>query len=122
MARAAGALVFVDAVHYAPHVLPDVRALECDLLACSAYKFYGPHVGVLWGRRELLDRLDVPRSAPAPDTAPEKFETGTQNHEGIVGAGGGSAMAGVAQRRAATTCARRSPTCTTSFTIASRDW
>ncbi len=86
MARDAGALTFVDGVHYAPHFLPAVHQLECDLFACSAYKFHGPHVGVLWGRRDLLERLDVPRLAPAPDTAPERLETGTQNHEGIVGA------------------------------------
>ncbi len=86
-ARAAGALVFVDAVHYAPHHLLDVAALGADLVACSAYKFYGPHIGVLWGRRALLEQLDVPKLAPAPDTAPERLETGTQNHEGIVGAG-----------------------------------
>lgn len=86
MAREAGALVFVDGVHYAPHFLPDVAALGCDLFACSAYKFHGPHVGVLWGRQDLLERLDVPRLEPAPATAPERLETGTQNHEGIVGA------------------------------------
>lgn len=81
-----GALMFVDAVHYAPHVLTDVRALDCDFLACSAYKFYGPHVGILWGRRDLLTSLDFPKLTPAPDNAPERVETGTQNHEGIVGA------------------------------------
>jgi cysteine desulfurase family protein (TIGR01976 family) len=86
MAHAAGALVFVDGVHYAPHFLPDVAALGCDLFACSAYKFHGPHVGVLWGHRSLLERLDVPRLEPGPSTAPERLETGTQNHEGIVGA------------------------------------
>jgi cysteine desulfurase family protein (TIGR01976 family) len=86
LAHAAGALVFVDAVHYAPHVLVDVGALDCDLLACSAYKFYGPHVGVLYGRQAVLEQLHVPKLAPAPDTAPERLETGTQNHEGIVGA------------------------------------
>ncbi len=85
-ARDAGALVCVDAVHYAAHALVDVDALGCDFLTCSAYKFYGPHVGVLWGRGELLDRLDFPRLAPAPQAAPERAETGTQNHEGIVGA------------------------------------
>ena len=86
MAHDAGALVFIDGVHYAPHFLPDVVALGCDLFACSADKFHGPHVGVLWGRRPLLERLDVPRLEPAPDAAPERLETGTQNHEGIVGA------------------------------------
>jgi cysteine desulfurase family protein (TIGR01976 family) len=87
IARARKALVFVDAVHYAPHVLADVRALDADFLACSAYKFYGPHIGVLWGKRDLLERLDVPKLDPAPNEAPENLETGTQNHEGIVGAG-----------------------------------
>ena len=86
LAKANGALVFVDAVHYAPHVLVDVKALGCDFLACSAYKFYGPHVGVLWGKRDLMSSLDVPKLIPAPETSPERLETGTQNHEGIVGA------------------------------------
>jgi len=86
MARAAGALTFVDAVHYAPHELVDVSAIGCDFLACSAYKFYGPHIGILFGRTEALRRIDVPKLAPAPDSAPERMETGTLNHEGIVGA------------------------------------
>lgn len=85
-AHEAGALAFVDAVHYAPHCLVDVRQLDCDFLACSPYKFYGPHVGVLFGRRALVESLDVPRLEPAPDTAPERLETGTQCHEGIAGA------------------------------------
>lgn len=85
-ARAQGALVYVDAVHYAAHGPMDVEAWGCDFVACSAYKFYGPHVGVLWGRHELLDRLDFPRLDPAPQEAPDRAETGTQNHEGIVGA------------------------------------
>jgi cysteine desulfurase family protein (TIGR01976 family) len=85
IAHDAGALVFVDGVHYAPHFLPDVAELGCDLFACSAYKFHGPHVGVLWGKRALLERLDVPRLEPAPSTSPERLETGTQNQEGIVG-------------------------------------
>ena len=87
MARSVGALVFIDAVHYVPHALVDVRALDCDFLAMSAYKFYGPHVGVLFGKLELLESLDFPKLDPAPDSAPENVETGTQNHEGIVGAG-----------------------------------
>jgi cysteine desulfurase family protein (TIGR01976 family) len=87
LAHAVGALVFVDAVHYAPHALVDVRAMDCDFLACSAYKFYGPHVGILYGRRELIAALDVPKLLPAPDNAPDRLETGTLNHEGIVGAG-----------------------------------
>jgi cysteine desulfurase family protein (TIGR01976 family) len=86
LVHAVGGLLFVDAVHYAPHALVDVDALGCDLLACSAYKFYGPHVGVLFGRHDLLSRVDVPKLDPAPSTTPERIETGTQNHEGIVGA------------------------------------
>ncbi|HEX9000958.1 MAG TPA: cysteine desulfurase-like protein [Blastocatellia bacterium] len=86
LAHEFGALVYVDAVHYASHELPDVRALECDFLACSAYKFYGPHIGVLYGRGDLLQSLDVPKLQPASNEAPDRLETGTQNHEGIIGA------------------------------------
>ncbi len=86
MAHAVGAKIFVDAVHYAPHGLIDVREWNCDFLACSAYKFYGPHIGILYARRERLDSLDFPKLIPAPDSAPERAETGTQNHEGIGGA------------------------------------
>ena len=86
LAHAAGALVFVDAVHYAPHRLLDVHALGADFAACSAYKFYGPHIGVLWGRRHRIEALDVPKLRPAPESSPERLETGTQNHEGIAGA------------------------------------
>lgn len=87
LARSVGALVFVDAVHYEPHALVDVQTLDCDFLAMSAYKFYGPHEGVLFGRAELLESIDFPKLVPAPDVAPENVETGTQNHEGIVGTG-----------------------------------
>ena len=86
MAHAVGAKIFVDAVHYAPHGLIDVREWNCDFLVCSAYKFYGPHLGILYGRRELLESLDFPKLIPAPNSAPERAETGTQNHEGIAGA------------------------------------
>lgn len=86
MAKQTNAVTVVDAVHYAPHHLVDVKALDCDVLACSAYKFYGPHVGVLYTRRRVLEALDVPKLEPAPDTGGERLETGTQNHEGIVGA------------------------------------
>lgn len=85
-AHEVGALVFVDAVQYVPHGPVDVQALGCDLLACSAYKFFGPHVGVLYGRYELLDRLRAYKVRPAKNQPPHKFETGTQNHEGIAGA------------------------------------
>ncbi|MFI5456186.1 MAG: cysteine desulfurase-like protein [Isosphaerales bacterium] len=86
MAHEAEALSFVDAVHFAPHQLIDVQEWGCDFLACSAYKFHGPHVGVLYGKREQLEALDVPKLQPAPDGIPDRLETGTQNHEGIVGA------------------------------------
>jgi len=86
LGHAVGATVFVDAVHYAPHNLVDVQAIGCDYLACSAYKFYGPHIGILWGKRDLIEALDAPRLEPAPQESPERLETGTQNHEGIVGA------------------------------------
>jgi cysteine desulfurase family protein (TIGR01976 family) len=86
LARAGGALTFVDAVHFAPHEPVDVRLIGCDFLACSAYKFYGPHVGIMFARESILRSLDVPKLAPAPESAPERLETGTLNHEGIVGA------------------------------------
>lgn len=85
MAHDAGALVYVDAVQYAPHGPIDVQQLECDFLVCSAYKFFGPHVGILYGRYELLDRLTAYKVRPAPSKPPEKFEIGTLNHEGIAG-------------------------------------
>jgi cysteine desulfurase family protein (TIGR01976 family) len=87
IAKDAGVLTFVDAVHLVPHELLDVKALGCDFLACSSYKFYGPHAGILYGRQELLDTYPFPKLAPAPDRAPERAETGTQNHEGIAGIG-----------------------------------
>jgi selenocysteine lyase/cysteine desulfurase len=86
LARAAGVLTFVDAVHFAPHELVDVKQIGCDFLACSAYKFYGPHIGIMFAREDVLRRLDVPKLEPAPETVPERLETGTLNHEGIVGA------------------------------------
>src|SRR5687767_8367943 len=86
LAHSAGALVFVDAVHYAPHALIDVKKLNCDFLGMSAYKFYGPHVGILWAKGALLREIDFPKLIPAPDYIPENAETGTQNQEGMVGA------------------------------------
>ena len=85
-ARKAGAITVVDAVHYAPHSLVNANELAADFLLCSAYKFYGPHIGVCYGSNEATDALSLPRLEPAPDTVPECLETGTQNHEGIVGA------------------------------------
>jgi cysteine desulfurase family protein (TIGR01976 family) len=84
-AKAVGAVSFVDAVQYAPHLRPDVQQAECDFLACSAYKFYGPHVGVMWGKRSLLESLDPWKVRPASDLIPNRWETGTLNHEGIAG-------------------------------------
>ncbi|HUG41696.1 MAG TPA: cysteine desulfurase-like protein [Longimicrobiales bacterium] len=85
-ARAVGALVYVDAVHYAPHSLPDAAALDADFLVVSPYKFYGPHLGALWGRTALLEELDLPRVESAPAGAPERVETGTLSFEAIAGA------------------------------------
>ena len=86
LAHSVGALALVDAVHYAPYFLCDVKAADCDFLTCSAYKFYGPHVSVFYGKQDLLESVDFPKLQPAPDTAPERAEMGTQNHEGIAGA------------------------------------
>jgi cysteine desulfurase family protein (TIGR01976 family) len=85
MAHDAGALVYIDAVQYAPHGSIDVQQLGCDFLAASAYKFFGPHMGMLYGRFDLLDKLFPYKVRPAPKNPPGKFETGTQNHEGIAG-------------------------------------
>jgi cysteine desulfurase family protein (TIGR01976 family) len=86
LAHDAGALCFVDAVHYAPHGPLDVAELECDFLVCSVYKFFGPHVGVLWGRAEALESIPPYHLRTVPACIPDKFETGTLNHEGIAGA------------------------------------
>ncbi len=115
-AHACGARVFVDAVHYAPHGAIDVQAIDCDFLACSAYKIFGPHQGLLYGKQEHLERLRAFKVRPADDDLPWRFETGTQNHECMAGTtaaidylaelglrcGGGSATEG---RRAAVVAA-----------------
>ncbi len=85
MGRAVGAMTYVDAVQYAPHGPIDVQALDCDFLVCSAYKFFGPHVGILYGKQEHLESLPAYKVRPAPNSAPERWETGTKNHEGIAG-------------------------------------
>ena len=85
LAHEAGALAFIDAVHYAPHGLIDVRALDCDFLACSPYKFFGPHMGCIYGKRELLLRFRPYKVRPAPAYLPDRWETGTQIHEGLTG-------------------------------------
>jgi cysteine desulfurase family protein (TIGR01976 family) len=85
LAREAGAWSFIDAVHYAPHGPIDVHSLGCDFLACSPYKFFGPHMGALYGRRELMLRLRPYKVRPAPDKLPDRWEVGTLNHEGLAG-------------------------------------
>lgn len=85
LAHEVGALIYCDAVHYAPHRRIDVQAWDCDFLACSAYKFFGPHVGILWGKQEHLRRLPAYKVRPATDELPGRWMTGTQNHEGLAG-------------------------------------
>jgi cysteine desulfurase family protein (TIGR01976 family) len=85
LAHQVGAMVFLDAVHLAPHRRINVKAWDCDFLVCSGYKFFGPHVGVLWGKREWLVSLPADKVRPAPDDIPDRWMTGTQNHEGIAG-------------------------------------
>jgi cysteine desulfurase family protein (TIGR01976 family) len=86
LAHEAGALVFIDAVHFAPHRLIDVADWDCDFLACSAYKFFGPHIGILYGKRQLLENTTPYKLRPAPDDLPGRWMTGTQSHEAIMGA------------------------------------
>jgi cysteine desulfurase family protein (TIGR01976 family) len=86
LAHAVGAWVYVDAVHFAPHGPIDVQALGCDFLVCSAYKFFGPHLGALYGRHELLASLPAYKARPAGDAPPDKFETGTLSFEALAGA------------------------------------
>ena len=88
LAHAAGALVYIDAVHYGPHGLIDVKALDCDFLVCSPYKFFGPHMGTLYGKRQHLDHFHPYKVRPATNQSPERWETGTQVHELIAGIGG----------------------------------
>lgn len=85
LAHRVGAWVYVDAVHYAPHGPIDVRALDCDFLICSAYKFFGPHLGIFYGKRELLDQLSPYKVRPTADDSPERWETGTLNFEALAG-------------------------------------
>ncbi len=85
MAKSVGAMTYADATHYAPHYLPDVKKLDCDFMACSPYKFYGPHMGMVYGKREHLERLKPYKVEPAIVTPPECWETGTQNFEAQAG-------------------------------------
>ncbi len=86
LAHSVGAICFVDAVHYSPHGLIDVTELGCDVLAYSIYKAFGPHVGVIWGKRQLMEQLQTFHLRTVKNIIPDKFEVGTQNHEGIAGA------------------------------------
>lgn len=98
-AHEAGALVYVDAVHYAPHGPIDVAEAGIDFLACSAYKFFGPHLGILWGRHELLERTFAYKVRPAGDAPPDRWETGTQSFEAVAGTLGAlEYLAGVGER------------------------
>ena len=99
LAHSVGAKVFIDAVQYAPHGPLDVQALDCDFLACSAYKFFGPHQGILYGKLELLEELQPYKVRPAYSKTPNKYETGTQSHEGMAGVTAAvDYLAGVGQR------------------------
>src|SRR5881394_4062471 len=86
LAHSVDAFALIDAVHYAPYFLCDVKEMDCDFLTCSAYKFYGPHVSVFYGKQDLLESIDFPKLQPAPNVGPERVEMGTLNHEGIAGA------------------------------------
>ncbi len=109
LARDAGAWTYIDAVQSAPHIVTDVQTIGCDFLVCSPYKFFGPHQGVLWGRREVLEALEPYKVRPAPDSIPWNFAPGTASHEGMAGTAAavdyfawvGSEMAGAADDRAA---------------------
>jgi cysteine desulfurase family protein (TIGR01976 family) len=108
LAHAVGACVYVDAVHFAPHGLIDVKALDCDFLVCSPYKFFGPHMGTLYGKREHLERLRPYKVRPCSDQLPDKWESGTQVHELIAGIGAAvEYIAGVGQHCDATVETRR---------------
>src|SRR5215470_18008661 len=108
LAHTVGALMFVDAVHFAPHGLIDVKALDCDFLACSPYKFFGPHMGTLYGKREHLERLKPYKVRPCSDQLPDKWESGTQIHELIAGVGAAvDYIAGVGKHSEASANTRR---------------
>jgi cysteine desulfurase family protein (TIGR01976 family) len=108
LAHDAGALIFIDAVHYAPHGAIDVRALDCDFLACSSYKFFGPHMGTLYGKRERLLQFQPYKVRPASDALPDRWETGTQVQELIAGIGAAvDYLAELGRRHDATATDRR---------------
>ncbi len=108
LAHAAGAMTFIDAVHYAPHGLIDVQDIDCDFLVCSPYKFFGPHMGALYGKREHLNRFHPYKVRPSSDEIPDRWETGTQAHELIAGVGAAvEYLAGVGRHSAPTAKTRR---------------
>jgi cysteine desulfurase family protein (TIGR01976 family) len=108
LAHAAGALMFIDAVHFAPHGLIDVKELDCDFLVCSTYKFFGPHMGVLYGKKQHLRNFRPYKVRPCTDLIPERWETGTQVHELIAGIGAAvDYIAGVGQHSVPTVRTRR---------------
>jgi cysteine desulfurase family protein (TIGR01976 family) len=108
MAHEVGALTYIDAVHYAPHGLIDVKYLDCDFLVCSPYKFFGPHMGTLFGKREHLERFQPYKVRPSSDEAPERWETGTLAHELIAGVGAAvEYIASVGRRSDSTAQSRR---------------
>jgi cysteine desulfurase family protein (TIGR01976 family) len=123
LARDAGALTYIDAVQSAPHAVTDVERLGCDMLVCSAYKFFGPHQGVLWGRREVLEQLEPYRVRPAPAELPWSFEPGTQSYEGMAGTAaaiGLQAIAGVKVQGVTSPDAMHRRVPTVSFTHAAK--
>jgi cysteine desulfurase family protein (TIGR01976 family) len=108
MAHEVGALTYIDAVHYAPHGLIDVKELDCDFLVCSPYKFFGPHMGTLFGKREHLERFQPYKVRPSSDEAPERWETGTLANELIAGVGAAvEYIASVGRRSDSTAQSRR---------------
>jgi cysteine desulfurase family protein (TIGR01976 family) len=108
LAHAAGAMAFIDGVHYAPHGLTDVKDLDCDFLVCSPYKFFGPHMGTLYGKREHLERFQPYKVRPSSDEIPDRWETGTQTHELIAGVGAAvEYIAGVGRQSDPTAKTRR---------------
>jgi cysteine desulfurase family protein (TIGR01976 family) len=108
LAHDRGAMAYIDAVHYAPHGPIDVRALDCDFLVCSTYKFYGPHMGVLYGKREHLKRLEPYKVRANTNAIPNRWEWGTLNHEGIAGiAACVEYLADVGRRVNSSACSRR---------------
>ena len=114
LAHAAGALAFIDAVHYTPHGLIDVAALDCDFLVCSTYKFFGPHMGVLFGKREHLKRLRPYKVRPLTEAIPYRWEWGTLNHECIAGITACVEYIADLGRRATGTCGDSRPGCPSS--------